>query len=215
MTESARHPTSTAVGPKRWYVTRVRARMESTVKRQLESLGTEVYLPLLSRSPWDSRPGKAPLFQGYLFVRGALEELPIRAVSNTLGLVSFGGVTPWVPDDVVAALIERVSEINREDGRWQHFRAGDVVRVMLGATPSVAEVVADSKSPQAPVRLLVEFLGQLVHASVQPGRVQPALTEMLNFRDNRGHAPRRTRGRGRWIDGFGSRTPAKVGAAAR
>ena len=44
-----------------------------------------------------------------------------RLTANSFFLSSY--------DDVVAALIERVSEINREDGRWQHFRAGDVVRV--------------------------------------------------------------------------------------
>jgi hypothetical protein len=89
-------------------------------------------------------------------------------------------------------------------GLWTRFRLGETVRVALGPTESLAEVVEEARSPQARVGVLLEFLGRQVEVKVPWKNVQPVgyqgLIETWSERP-----PRRTRGKGRWLTGYGPR----------
>ena len=197
-----------------WYAARTKSMTEYSVRNRLESVGIEAFLPCI-RSP---RPRlghqDAPLFPGYLFLHYDLEGRgwrPLRQVSQLVGLTAFDGVVPPVPDEVIDELAERVSAINGEGGFWQRFNVGDRVRVDLASVEHLAQVVNEPRSPQDRVRLLVDFLGRLIYAEVPWQQVWPlGVAAPLGTQDFR--APRRTRGKGRWISGYGPRGPESIGA---
>ena len=185
----------------KWYAARTRPLAEYMTRDQFMMSGLEVYLPCAqTRSP---RPGyqDAPLFPGYLFVHYDLERhgwSVLRRAPQFAGLVSFGGEVPSVPDRVMEEMVRWVDGINGIGGLWTRYRAGERVRVGLGPLESLAEVLEEPKSPQAPVRVLLRFLGQLVEANVPWREVRP-----MGFHELAGDAgtrpKRRTRGKGRWI----------------
>lgn len=191
----------------KWYVARTGPLAEYAARDRLEAAGLEVFLPCArTRAP---RPGHedAPLFPGYLFIRYDLEERgngPLHQVPQPLKLVSFGGVVPSLPDGVVVELYQRVRAINGRGGLRPRFKPGDRVRVALGPLDSLAEVV-EGESPGARVRVLMEFLGRMVEARVPMGSVQQAGVGGYAAQQD-GRPSRRTRGRGRWINGFGPRS---------
>jgi transcriptional antiterminator RfaH len=189
-----------------WYVLRTKTRNEARAAASLEREGLDHYFPRvrLPRPPAGSVT--RPLFPGYLFVRheAGLEEWPsIRDLPGVMGWLRLGGTVPLVPDEVISELVERVDSMNSADGLWTQFRPGERVLVVSGKMESLAEVLEEPKSPEARVRVLLDFMGRQVSA----------LVPWHNLRQVRGDAAdgatgrrrRRTRGGGRWVRGFGPR----------
>ena len=191
-----------------WYVARTRPRAEHAARACLEAKGIDCFLPCVNRP--HPQPGyhNVPLFPGYLFLRWDMWEQgphPVREVPQLVGLVTFEGVAPLVPGDVISELRHRVEAINRDGGLWTRFQVGERVHVRLGPAESLAEVVVGAESPREHVRVLLEFLGRQVHAKVPWQDVWLVKDHDLVW-DREARPPRRTRGRGRWIKGYGSRT---------
>jgi transcriptional antiterminator RfaH len=192
-----------------WYVLRTEPRAEYLAAAELARDGFEIYFPRV-KSPQDRiGRGDSPLFPGYLFLRFDLEcdRWPsLRLRHRVSGCVSFGGEVPSLPDPVINELMERVEAINRGGGLWHRFRAGEKVRVIGHNIDSLAEVIEEASSPQARARVLLSFMGRLVQARV-PGENLRPVPEQVGQRQR---LPRRTRGGGRWIRGFGARTPVRA-----
>lgn len=191
----------------RWYVVRTEPRGEYLAAGELCRDGFEVLFPRAKTPHPRSGHGDVPLFPGYLFLGcdANSEGMPslARAV-HVLGWVSFGGVVPSLPDEFVEELGRRLEAINREGGLWRRFRRGEKVCVVSGSLQNLAEVVEEAKSPRARVRVLMEFMGRVVSARVPWENLRSIEGESAeSYR-----IPRRTRGRGRWIRGFGSRALA-------
>lgn len=190
-----------------WYAARTKPLAEYAARGVLQGIGVEVFLPQVQIPYYQPGRREAPLFPGYLFIHYDLEKQgwrPLRRVPQLSGLVAFGGIAATVPDDVMAELVQRVDAINGSGGLWTRFRPGDRLRVAVGPLESVAEVVVEAKSPQARLRVLLEFLGRRVYAEVSWRDVRPVMAgEPLGNRD--GRPLRRTRGGGRWIRGHGPR----------
>ena len=191
----------------KWYVIRTEPRAEFLAAGELERDGFEVFSPRIKQfQPRIGRPD-TPLFPGYLFLRCDTEgeRLPsFRRTHRITGWVGFGGDVPWLPDHLIAELKQRVKEMNGEDGLWQRYRPGEMVRVTGNNLDSLAEVVEEAKSPQARARVLMQFMGRLVQVQVpwqQLSRIPHETQEAIR-------APRRTRGKGRWNSGFGPRASA-------
>lgn len=209
------------IGP-RWYVARTEPRAEFLAADELERDGHEVFFPRV-RAP-RPRLGHTdmPLFPGYLFLRCDPESEgwpSFRRAHRIAGWVGFAGEVPSLPDEVVAELMERWDTINRQGGFLKRFQPGEKVRIVAGSLMGLAEVVEAAKLPRASVKVLVEFMGRLVQAQVPLQHLEPI--EGLSF-DHKPRAyqapayqptqkprrPRRTRGKGRWVQGFGSRALA-------
>lgn len=192
-----------------WYVLRTRPHSERVAAAALERDGMELFLPCVRRPHRDAGEVSAPLFPGYIFLRHDLEgeRLPsLDRFPGVLGWVEFCGVVPTVPDEVIADLAHRVEAINRGGGLWTRFQAGQRVRVVSEHLEVLARVLEEPRSPQARVRVLLEFMGRLVSAQVPWASLQPVQSGAgLPAR-----APRRTRGRGRWTRGFGPRAVASA-----
>ena len=194
-----------------WYVARSKQGGEYLLRDGLEAVGIEVFLPSIKRiKPLNlsRHREEIPLFPGYLFIKYALGENGWRHLNQFpqfAGLVNFGGVIASIPEEEILHLSERVAAANERGGLWKPFQAGEQVKVTFGRTQSLAQVVECSKSPRTRVKVLMEFLGRLIHAEVPLEAVQPLDARQAVVGQLGSRAPRRTRGKGRWIRGFGAR----------
>ena len=204
------HPSRASVD-RGWYLARTKPQSEYVAAAALERNGYELYFPRVQTPRPRAGHDNMPLFPGYLFVRRDQEVSglpPINHVAGMVGWIQFDGVVPKVPDEVMTELVGRLAEIKSAGGYWRRFRRGERVVVTGGSMENLAEVLEEPESPQSRVRVLLEFMGQLVPARVPWEDLQPASDDPMAFYP--GRAPRRTRGRGRWIRGFGPRAAASV-----
>lgn len=200
----------------RWYCLRTKPQAEYIAASGLVLRGFETFFPLI-KSPWPRRGHTdEPLFPGYLFVRYDLDGQGyhcLYSLPGVGGLIRFGDETPSMPEEVIAEVARRVEEINERGGLWRDFRPGEKVYVHFGPQESLAEVV-EMRSSRARVLVLLEFLGRQVQAEVPWENVQPVgVPEGLAGKTEVGRPPRRTRGKGRWIKGYGPRAAELLPAA--
>ena len=191
----------------RWYVVRTESRAEYLAAKELNRDGIEVFFPRIKTNQPRNGHYDTPLFPGYLFLRCIPDDESWPTFGprhRILGWLKFGGEFPWLPNEEVNDLQERAASINHQGGVWRRFRPGERVRVVSRTIQGVAEVVAGTKSPEGRVRVLLEFMGRVVAAQVPWDSIQPLESEPGEPRQ----LSRRTRGRGRWIQGFGSRATA-------
>ena len=184
----------------KWHIIRTEPRAEYLAAGELRREGLEVYFPRVKVIQPRTGHTDTPLFPGYLFLRCDPDSdgWPVfRPIHRVLGWVGFGGEVPSVPDEFVDELEQRLTK-GGDQGVWHRFRPGELVRVVSQSLESLAEVVEEAKSPNARVKVLLEFMGRMVPAQVpwmnlQPVESQPHLAA---------RPPRRTRGNGRWVRGF-------------
>ena len=195
----------------RWYLIHTKPNSEYLAAASLEGEGFEYFFPCVNTPR--PRPGHTdvPLFPGYLFMRYDSEEQDWPSVHRLPGIwgwVYFDGVAPLVPNEVIADLAKRVAMINQGGGLWKRFRPGELVRVVSGPTDCLAEVIEEPDSPESRVKVLMEFLGRKVSAKVPWFDLRPTRegVELATIRRGR----RRTRGRRRWVRGFGPRALASA-----
>jgi transcriptional antiterminator RfaH len=155
--------------------------MELWARSNLWERGLEVYLPqhLKLRRHARRRDHVArPLFPGYLFVHTDLELRGRRAVNSAPGvsyMVSFGGYTPSVPDEVIAEIRSREGEdglVHLDDLCF--FRPGEQLRVCDGAFADAIGLFA-GVSDEHRVILLLDLLGRKVRVRMPAEHVSREL----------------------------------------
>lgn len=185
-----------------WYVIRTKPRAEYLAASELEQAGLEVYLPR-ARGPF-ARMGHpdGPIFPGYLFLRcdPVNDGWPsFRILNHVYGWIEFEDQMPLITDQEFAELTRRVDMMNHQGGLWRRFQAGERVRIVSKTLETFAQVIEEPKSSRAKVRVLFEFMGRLVSGQIPWENVQPVEESPKELQ----RVPRRTRGKGRWINGFG------------
>ena len=190
-----------------WYVLRTEPMAEYIAAEGLVRDGYEVFFPTVKSLFHRAGHSDAPLFPSYLFIRcdPEVDGSPVFRPSNRIaGWVNFGGEVPTVPDDVMAELTRRLDAIKGGEGLWKRFAPGDKVRVLSTTLDSVAEVVEESKSAQGKAKVLLQFMGRVIQAQVPWEYLKPLQDQPFP----KLRPARRTRGKGRWIEGFGHRVGA-------
>lgn len=190
-----------------WYVIRTEPRAEYLAAGELTRDGFEIFFPRVQVTLPRTGHVDTPLFPGYLFLRcdpGTDNWPTFRPGHRISGWVRYGGEIPSVPDEAVDELRQRLLGIRTEGGLWRRFMPGEKVQVVSGSMEGIAEVLEETKSPQANVRVLLQFMGGFVHAQVPWDSLRPMDNEPIE----RTRLPRRTRGGGRWVRGFGARASA-------
>ena len=194
-----------------WYLARTKPMSEYLALAALERNGYKSYLPRVQTPRPRAGHEDIPLFPGYLFIRQGRNGSGLPAINRMAGIVGwvqFDGEIPEVPGDVIAKLDRRLKAINRHGGHWTRYKPGQKVRVSSGWMEGLAEVLEETKTPQSRVRVLMNFMGQLVQAHVPWQDLRPVDDDAMLVQQER--APRRTRGNGRWIRGFGPRAIAGI-----
>lgn len=195
---------------KRWYVVRIKPNCDRMAASALSREGFELFFPevdIFSRI----QPKRVPMFPGYLFLRCDIlgHDLPvISRLPGVFGWLRLGGDTSHVPDDVMRELRSRIESFHVSGGMWERFKAGQMVRVAQGKLDSLATVLVEPSSRNDKVRVLFEFMGREVHATVPWQSLEPMSDDQAEQTLRR--QGRRTRGQRRWIRGFGPRAAAQT-----
>ena len=194
-----------------WYLVSTKPLCEYKAAAALERNGYDIFFPRVQTPRPRLGHDDSPIFPGYLFIRrdqGLADLPPIERVAGLRGWVQFDGVVPPVPDEVIDELARRIRTINSHGGHWDRFQPGQTVRVTSGWIDNLAKVVEEPESPKARVRVLLNFMGRLVRARVPWEDLQPVGEAQV--RAFRSRSARRTRGKGRWIRGYGPRAIANA-----
>ena len=182
-----------------WRVVRTSPRAEFLAATELERDGLEVYCPrVLDPLVRSHRPDTA-LFPGYLFLRCNDDDggLPsFRPNHRVFGWLRLGGLIPTVPDSVITDLKDQVESLNEGGGIWRRYQVGEKVTVRSNNIETLAQVLEEPRSPKARVKVLMQFMGRAVKAQVP----WESLSPVDQHAQIRRGAPRRTRGRGRFIN---------------
>lgn len=196
---------------RRWYVVRTKPNSDNLAGSMLRREGLETFVPHVDTPvEGNQRRRRIPLFPGYLFLRCDVEgeDMPeVSRLPGVLGWVRFGSEVPSISDDEVLHLKSKVAELDSHGGLWEKFEVGQTVQVSHGKVDGLATVLDSPSSPESRVKILLEFMGRQLQTQV-PWLSLSAVS--ANDDGQRQARRRRTRGRGRWIDGFGPRASAKV-----
>ena len=182
----------------RWFVIRTESRAEYLSAKHLTDDGFEVFFPRIKTSLPRFGHTDKPLFPGYLFLRLDPEATgwpTFRLLHRVSHWVKFGDHVPSVSDESIASLAQHVENPTFDNGLWKRYRTGDTVQVNSEFINSVATVVEEAKSPLTQAKVLIEFMGRLVQATVPWENLRPFETQPLA----RHESSRRTRGKGRRI----------------
>ena len=146
-----------------WYAIRSKPRKEETVWKQVDGQGIEVFFPRLRIQPVNPRARKwKPYFPGYLFIHADLDQIGksiFEWMPHSLGLVAYGGEPAVVPDNLIQAVRQRVTEIAAAGGEvFNGLKPGDVVQISMGPFEGF-EAIFDERIPGGErVRVLLQFL---------------------------------------------------------
>ena len=148
-----------------WYALRVKPHKERAVSQHLQGWDIATYLPLVSVRPKNPRAAKQkPYFPGYLFVYADLDQVGANTMNwmpGAIGLVSFGGVPPIVPENLINNIQQRLAQIEAEGGLvLADLDPGDKVQIVEGPFAGY-EAIFDMRLPgKDRVQILLSFLSQ-------------------------------------------------------
>ncbi len=139
-----------------WYAIRTRSRHEKLVARQLEKLGIQAFLPLVTKiSQWSDRRKQVEeaLFSGYAFVRLNASSSDRVRVLQTQGVVSFVGVQGSgvpIPDQEIENIATLLaSKVSYQERPYLHV--GQRVRVSGGALDGLEGILTAENSDRSVV----------------------------------------------------------------
>lgn len=187
---------------KQWYTIHTKPNAEYQVATFLHKRDIQIYLPEM-KSP-RGRQGQItkPFFPCYLFARVDFEVTGIAQVQWTPGLrriVTFDDHPVPLSDDVISLIQSRLGASGAAGSRLatHDFRPGETVQIMHGPLQGMLAVFDGPSTPSERVQVLLSFLGQISRAQVSVAELKrvPSTPETPISR-----RPRRTRGRGRYIN---------------
>jgi transcription elongation factor/antiterminator RfaH len=158
--------------PLHWYALRSKPRKEDVVWRQARDQGFELFYPRLKVHTVNPRARQIrPYFPGYLFVRADIETVGLSVfqwMPHASGLVTFGGEPATVPDNLIAAIRQRVEEIAASGGEvFDGLKQGDKVMIQFGPFEGY-EAIFDARIPGTErVRVLLQLLSNQRHMPVE------------------------------------------------
>ena len=159
-----------------WFSARTKPKHEHIAAANLrKNLGLEVFSPRL-RLEKLTRRGLVnviePLFPCYIFVRCVLDERQTD-IQHTVGvnrMVSFGGVVPQVPDQIILELQEcfeneEILQVHNQ------LEPGDEVTVADGAFAGMNALVLKTLPAKKRVQILLDILGRPATVEVEQDAV--------------------------------------------
>ena len=195
------------MGGLKWYVIRTTPLGEYLAASELERDGFEVFFPRFRAPVLRPSHEDAPLFPGYLFIRCDPEAdgWPyFRPAHRISGWVRSDNEIPVVPDHVMDILMRDLKSLAGDEGFWRRYVPGEKVNVVSKSMQASAVILEEPRSPESRVKVLLEFMGRMVHAQIPWDNLRP-IDDVLEEAQQATKAPRRTRGRNRWIRGHGPR----------
>ena len=171
-----------------WHALYVRSRFERKVFDQLQDIGVESYLPLITQiKQWSDRRKKVeePLFKSYLFVRNNEKEyLAILNLTGVVKFVTFERKAVVVPENQIIAIKRYIDdyEQDKEDKamRNEDLKIGQMVRITHGPMQGLIGRLESVKDKRLVV--YIEAVGQYLPVSIPRTKVEPIKeTETVDF----------------------------------
>ena len=172
---------------RQWFTLYVRSRSEKKVLTQIEDLGIEVYLPLITLvKQWSDRKKRVeePLFKSYIFVKATEKErLQTLNVFGAVRYVSFERIPAVVPENQIMAIKKYVAEYEGYDysspSNDTELKKGQRVRIMEGHLKGLEGhlVLVNDKRRMV---VHIDSVGQSIIISIPRTKIEP-----INERDNK------------------------------
>jgi transcription termination/antitermination protein NusG len=163
-----------------WYALWTNVHCEQLVFDQLVQKGFNAVLPTVD--VWSKRRGvrrliSAPMFPGYLFLRGSIDKSSYIEVSKCRGLVCMLGER-WdrlttIPDDEMQA-IEQVSAAHQPVLPYPYLKEGQRARITSGPLTGVEGILVETRPQQGLLVLSLHLLHRSVAVVVDGCSVIPA-----------------------------------------
>jgi transcription antitermination factor NusG len=172
-TRSLEEPRQCSAG---WLAIYTRHQHESLAARSLAYKGFEVFLPqYTSVRQWSDRTRKltAPLFPGYVFLRGEIgRQMGILTSPGVRGVVAFDGVPAIIPDVEIESVRQSLARRVRVEPH-PFLNCGDWVRVKDGPLEGI-EGILFYKKKQFRLVLSVQLLQKSVAVEVDAWSIERA-----------------------------------------
>ena len=159
-----------------WLAIHTRHQHESLAARSLAYKGFEVFLPqYTSVRQWSDRTRElsAPLFPGYVFLRGELEhQIGILTTPGVLGLVGFAGIPAIIPDAEIEAVRQTLARRVHVEP-YPFLNCGDWVRVKDSPLEGIEGILVRKKG-QFRLVLSVQLLQKSAAVEVDAWSIERA-----------------------------------------
>lgn len=164
-----------------WHALYVRSRSEKKVLSQLEEMGVEAYLPLITVvRQWSDRRMKVeePLFKSYVFVRSNSKQyIPILNVYGVVRFVCFEREAVVVPENQIVAIKRFVSDYDKgEEFKMRNdeeLKVGQTVRIINGPMKGLTGRL-DTIRNKRHLIVYIEVVGQYIPVHIARAKVEPA-----------------------------------------
>lgn len=194
-----------------WYTLYTKPNAEHRVAAALQDQGLQTYLPEIESFKAHQKRARRPFFPCYLFAKIDFEAIGLVQVEWTPGLryvVAFDNRPVPLANEVIELIQRKLDGIEAAGGRPAHnFKPGEIVRITAGPFQDMLAILEGPSTPRMRVRVLLNILGEA-------SRMQIEVTDLEKVSSDAGDSapkrPRRTRGRGRYID-HESAGPAQLG----
>jgi transcription antitermination factor NusG len=160
-----------------WHVLQTRSQWEQQVHDSLTDAGYEVALPRTRR--WTTPSGEqrgcgAPLFPGYLFVRGPLDKDARDEVRRTRGVIAIVGRDhPVVLPDAEMETIRHIVDAGVATVPHAFLCVGRRVRVLEGVLGGIEGILARSRPDKAFFVMSFPVLRRSVAVEMEAASVEP------------------------------------------
>ncbi len=176
LNSDSRSPDNSPRSSTGWLAVHTRYQHEGLAARSLAYKGFEVFLPVyISARQWSDRTRKrsAPLFPGYVFLRGELNrQIGILTSPGVLDLVRFEGVPAIIPDTEIEA-VRQILARRLQVEPYPFLECGEWVRIKDGPLESLEGILVRHKR-QFRLVLSVQLLQKSVAVEVDAWLVERA-----------------------------------------
>jgi transcriptional antiterminator RfaH len=154
-----------------WYALHSKPRKERQVETYLQYQNIETFYPTIRVKPVNPRAAKIQsYFPGYLFVHVDLACVGLSAlnwVPGAIGLVTFGGQPPAIPDHVIARLYEHVAQLEViRQSFVDSLKPGDTVQICSGPLRGYEAMFDTRLNGNQRVQVLLKALGRTIKTTV-------------------------------------------------
>lgn len=150
-----------------WFALYTKPRNEFKAARQIESLGIEYYLPVVTKTrQWSDRIKKIdePLIHGYIFIHATEKERLFALTQDSIvRCVAFEGKVATIPDWQINNLRAMLSNSSAEVFVSDQISAGTPVKIIAGPFEGVSGVVSESCNART-ISVTIDLLKRSVTA---------------------------------------------------
>lgn len=161
-----------------WYALYVHSRAEKKVFGQLQELGYEAYLPLVTKiKKWSDRMKKVeePLFKSYLFVRADIRfYYNVTNIPGVMKFVSFAKQPAVVPENQINAIKKYCDDYTDEEKGLDtpELHEGQLVRITSGTMMGLIGRLAPINNRKRLI-VYIESVGQYLPVNIPRTKVEP------------------------------------------